>query len=117
MMKGADSIHSFTKNVPVLGQFTGIIENSKPVSQDLLAVGAGFSNDMFEPLRVAGEAGLSQQILAETVANNTEGLRLLVPVCKTVPRRFARLSKEFRTSDMGMQLRARALIHRNLMKT
>ena len=106
MMKGADSIHSFTKNVPILGQFTGIIENQVQVFKDLSAVGAGFSNDMFELTRVAGEAGLSQQTFAETVANNTEGLRLFGSSVQDGSRRFARLSKEFRTSDMGMQLRA-----------
>jgi len=104
LLQGKTSIHEFTKNVPILNVFTGIIENQMSMFKELSSVGAGFGNNMFEITQVAGESGLSMQTLAKTIASNSEGLRLFGNSVQDGTRRFGRLSKELRTGDMGRQL-------------
>jgi len=104
LLEGKNSIHEFTKNVPGLGFVTGIIENQMSMFKDLSSVGAGFGNNMFEITQVAGESALSMQTLAKTIASNSEGLRMFGGNVQDGTRRFGRLSKELRTSDMGRQL-------------
>ena len=104
LLEGKNSIHEFTKNVPGLGFVTGIIENQMSMFKDLSSVGAGFGNNMFEITQVAGESAMSMQTLAKTIASNSEGLRQFGGNVQDGTRRFGRLSKEMRTSDMGRQL-------------
>ena len=104
LLQGKTSIHEFTKNVPGLNIFTGIIENQMSMFKELSSVGAGFGNNMFEITQVAGDSALSMQTLAKTIASNSEGLRMFGGNVQDGTRRFGRLSKELRTSDMGRQL-------------
>ena len=104
LLEGKNSIHEFTKNVPGLGFVTGIIENQMSMFKELSSVGAGFGNNMFEITQVAGESAMSMQTLAKTIASNSEGLRMFGGNVQDGTRRFGRLSKELRTSDMGRQL-------------
>ena len=104
LLKGANSIADLTANVPGLNLITGAVEGQVQLYKDLSSVGAGFSNDMFELTRVAGTAALSQQTFSKIVAENSEGLRLFGATVQGGSRRFATLSKELRTGQMGQQL-------------
>tara|TARA_Y200000002_G_scaffold199484_1_gene164618 strand:+ start:2389 stop:4680 length:2292 start_codon:yes stop_codon:yes gene_type:complete len=108
LISGGNQLTDFSKHLPIPGlqQFTGLIDNQIELFRDLSQTGATFGNNMFEIVRVAGNASIPLQDFATLLGSNATQLRLFGPSVESGARSFASLSKELRQGQLGQRLLA-----------
>ena len=106
LINGGNTLTDFARHLPIpyLTKFTGLIDNQTELFRELSSSGATFGNNMFEVIRVAGNAAIPLQDFAQLVASNAEQLRLFGPSVASGAQQFATLSKQFRQGAAGQRL-------------
>ncbi len=106
LINGGNTLSDFARHLPIpyLTKFTGLIDNQTELFRELSSSGATFGNNMFEVIRVAGNAAIPLQDFAQLVASNAEQLRLFGPSVASGAQQFATLSKQFRQGAAGQRL-------------
>ena len=105
-LANANTIGELVEAVPIfgsmLGKVTGYFDQSLSTFQSLSQVGAGFGNDMMAMRGAAAEAGLSLDMFAETIGNNSQNMTLLGGTTSEGSKRFGRLTRTLRQQEAGL---------------
>lgn len=105
-LANANTIGELVEAVPIfgsmLGKVTGYFDQSLSTFQQLSQVGAGFGNDMMAMRGAAAEAGLSLDMFAETIGNNSQQMGLLGGTTSEGAKRFGRLTRTLRQQEAGL---------------
>ena len=106
LIAGGNQLTDFAQHLPIPGltMFSGLIDNQINLFRDLSQSGASFGNNMFEIVRVAGDAAIPLADFAGLIQSNAEGLRLFGPSVNSGARSFAQLAKQLRQGDSGRRL-------------
>ena len=108
LIRGGDRVSDFTRHV--LGSnsmFQRLVEfgdNAVDQFRSLSSVGASFNNSIFDMTTTAATAGMRLDEFYRSVQSNSEILRMLGGTVTDGARRFADLSKNLRSGDVGRQL-------------
>jgi hypothetical protein len=111
LIAGGNTLTDFAQHLPIPGltMLSGVIDNQVELFRELSSTGASFGNNMFEVVRVAGNAGIPLQDFANMVTQSAERLRLFGPTVEGGSRQFASLSKDLRNGAAGQRLLAMGL--------
>lgn len=105
---GGDRLSDFTQHLPILGStitdFTKLLEESADSLRGLTGVGASFNNNFKELIKNVLEAEMPFDDFAQTVLNNSQAMAALGTTVTGGTMRFAEISKELRTGDVGRSL-------------
>ena len=106
VLVGGQQLSDFAQHIPIPGlqAFSGLLDNQINLFRDLSQSGASFGNNMFEIVRVAGDAAIPLADFAGLIQSNAEGLRLFGPSVNSGARSFATLAKQLRQGDSGKRL-------------
>ena len=108
IIKGGNTLTDFAQHIPIPGlqAFSGLIDNQISLFRDLSSTGASFGNNMFEIVRVAGQAAIPIEQFSELIQKSGDGLRLFGPTVESGARQFATLAKQLRQGESGKRLMA-----------
>jgi len=105
-LANANTIGELVEAVPIfgsmLGKVTGYFDQSLSTFQQLSQVGAGFGNDMMAMRTAAAQSGLSLQMFAEVIGNNSQQMGLLGGTTSEGAKRFGRLTRTLRQQEAGL---------------
>jgi len=105
-LANANTIGELVQSIPIfgsmLGQITGYFDQSLSTFQQLSQVGAGFGNDMMAMRSAAAQAGLSLDMFAEVIGNNSTSMGLLGGTTSEGAKRFGRLTRTLRQQEAGL---------------
>ena len=108
ILKGGNTLTDFAQHLPIPGlqAFSGLLDNQISLFRDLSSTGASFGNNMFEIVRVAGQAAIPIEQFSELIQKSGDGLRLFGPSVESGARQFATLAKQLRQGESGKRLMA-----------
>ncbi len=108
ILKGGNTLTDFAQHLPIPGlqAFSGLLDNQINLFRDLSSTGASFGNNMFEIVRVAGQAAIPIEQFSELIQKSGDGLRLFGPTVESGARQFATLAKQLRQGESGKRLMA-----------
>lgn len=108
ILKGGNTLTDFAQHLPIPGlqAFSGLLDNQISLFRDLSSTGASFGNNMFEIVRVAGQAAIPIEQFSELIQKSGDGLRLFGPTVESGARQFATLAKQLRQGESGKRLMA-----------
>ena len=105
-LANANTIGELVQSIPIfgsmLGKVTGYFDQSLATFQQLSQVGAGFGNDMMAMRSAAAQAGLSLDMFAEVIGNNSQQMGLLGGTTSEGAKRFGRLTRTLRQQEAGL---------------
>lgn len=105
-LANANTIGELVESIPIfgsmLGKVTGYFDQSLSTFQQLSQVGAGFGNDMMAMRSAAAQAGLSLDMFAEVIGNNSQQMGLLGGTTSEGAKRFGRLTRTLRQQEAGL---------------
>jgi hypothetical protein len=108
LVTGSNRLSDFAQHVPLVGgvlsSFTGLLDNSIDQLRNLSSVGASFNNSLEDMIRSTLDAEMPFGEFAQTVINNSAAMAALGNSVTQGTVRFAKISKELRTSNVGAQL-------------
>jgi hypothetical protein len=105
-LTNASTIGEVFEAVPLFGSAlssaTGYFQTSVNTFRQLSDVGAGFGNDMMAMRSAAAQAGLSLDMFAEMVGNNSSTMGYLGGTTSDGAARMGRLTKALRSQEAGL---------------
>lgn len=110
LLVGGNQLSDFTQHIPLIGgaltNVVGIFEGMNDSFRSLSSQGAAFNNSLIEMQKSAIASGLSLSRYENLILENTDRMRFFGGTITQGAQNFGRLSLEFRSSNVGMQLQA-----------
>ena len=107
LLIGGNNLSDFTQHIPLVGGaltgVVGVLEGMHSTLQTLSSQGAAFNNSLLEMNVSALEAGMGLTAYTTFIEENTDRLRLFGGSVTEGAQAFGKLSREFRTSNIGAQ--------------